>query len=160
MTLDWSKFQTLSGAQDKNFELLCRGIIRHTFGQYGRFVSHANMAGVEFYLELSTDCSLGKKDRVFGWQCKWFDVRSGKSIGTTRRKIIEDGIEKTKKYHPSVTDWVLWTKNTLTTADQNWFNGLNTGLTLHLYDFNDIEKHKSGHAEVFIKSFFGELARV
>lgn len=158
MTLDWSKFQALSGSQDKNFELLCRGIIRHTFGQYGKLIAHSNMAGVEFYLELNNDCPLGKKDRVFGWQCKWFDVQPGRSIGTVRKKIIEDGIKKTKKHHPNVTDWVLWTKNTLTTADQNWFNRLTTGLNLHLYDLNDIEKYKLGQAEIFIKSFFGELA--
>ncbi len=158
MTLDWSKFQTLSGSQDKNFELLCRGIIRHTFGQYGRFVSHANMAGVEFYLELNNDCALGKKDRVFGWQCKWFEIEAGKPLGKNRRSNIEDGIKKTKKYHPNVTDWILWTKYTLTKSDQDWFNAIKTDLNLYLYDSSDIEKYKVGLAEIFIKSFFGELA--
>lgn len=158
MTLEWGKFHALSGAQDKNFELLCRGIIRHTFGQYGKFVSHANMAGVEFYLELDSDCSLGKKNRVFGWQCKWFEIEAGKPLGKNRRDIIEDGIKKTKKYHPNVTDWILWTKNTLTKSDQRWFNAIKTDLKLQLYDSNDIEKNKVGLAEVFIKSYFGELA--
>ncbi len=157
MSLDWGKFNSLSGAQNKNFELLCRGVVRHTFGQYGQLVAYANMPGVEFYLDLNNDCSLGKKDRVFGWQCKWFDLRPGQSIGQTRRKNIEEGIEKTKKYHPKVTDWVLWTKNTLSKEDQIWFNNLDLGLKLHLYDLDDIEKYKSGQSEVFMKSFFGEL---
>lgn len=156
--LDWSKFLQLSGSPENNFELLCRGIIRNVFGQYGDFVFHSNMAGIEFYLDIKENCSLGSTDRCFGWQCKWYNISSGTSLGSTRKSSIEDAIKKTEKYFPQITDWVLWTKETLTSGDQEWFRSIDTKLNLHLNNSEDIEGYKNGAARVFCSTYFGELA--
>ena len=33
--LNWDAFATLPGSIEKNFELLCRGIVRQNYGSYG-----------------------------------------------------------------------------------------------------------------------------
>ncbi len=158
MTINWEKFGDLSGASDRNFELLCRGLVRINYGQYGQFVSYSNMAGIEFYIDLEKDCPLGNKDVCIGWQCKWYEIQQGRAIGTTRRNQIQDAILKTEKYHDNITDWVLWTKHTLTEGDQKWFRGIESRLRLHLYDSEDIETLAKGSATAFFNSYFGNLA--
>ena len=106
--LNWSKFENLSGAADVNFEKLCRSLIRRHYGQYGSFKELANQAGVEFHLKLEQDCALGGSTRWYGWQCKWYDLPRARAIGTTRKEKIIDGLTKSKKYLPHLTDWVLW----------------------------------------------------
>jgi hypothetical protein len=70
-TLNWDIFSGLPGSAEKNFELLCRGIVRLTFGSYGVFRALANQPGVEFHLNLDKRCDpLGNAGRWWGWQCK------------------------------------------------------------------------------------------
>ncbi|GJC32312.1 hypothetical protein KAM398_22660 [Acinetobacter sp. KAM398] len=157
--LDWSKFENLSGAADVNFEKLCRSLIRRHYGQYGSFKELANQAGVEFHLKLDQDCALGGSTRWYGWQCKWYDLPRARAIGTTRKDKIVDGLNKSKKYLPHLTDWVLWTKYILTEGDQEWFYGLqaNYPFKLHLQTCDDIESLLVGPALALREAYFGEL---
>lgn len=157
--LDWSKFENLSGAADVNFEKLCRSLIKRHYGQYGSFKELANQAGVEFHLKLDKECELGDSTRWYGWQCKWYDLPRARAIGVTRKDKIVDGLNKSKKYLPHLTDWVLWTKYILTEGDQEWFYGLqaNYPFKLHLQTCDDIESLLVGPALALREAYFGEL---
>ena len=157
--LDWSKFENLSGAADVNFEKICRSLIKRHYGQYGSFKELANQAGVEFHLKLDQDCTLGDSTRWYGWQCKWYDLPRARAIGATRKAKIVDGLDKSKKYLPNLTDWVLWTKYILTEGDQEWFYGLqaNYPFKLHLQTCDDIESLLVGPALALREAYFGEL---
>lgn len=157
--LNWDIFKNLPGAETSNFEKLCRTLIKLTYGQYGTFKERANQPGVEFHLELEQACSLGTTGCWFGWQCKWYDLPKNGALGSSRRAKIEDGIKKTIKELPDLTDWVLWTRQILTKNDQEWFYGLKalTNMNLHLWSSDDIESKLIGEAELLRKAYFGEL---
>ena len=80
--LNWETFTGLPGGAEKNFELLCRGIVRQNFGGYGTFRALANQPGVEFHLKLDKRCdALGDPARWWGWQCKWYELAAnGRSL--------------------------------------------------------------------------------
>lgn len=157
-TLNWSAFEDLSGSPQTNFELLCRGIIRCNYGSHGVLRALANQPGVEFHLKLDHRCdALGDPGRWWGWQCKWYDLPTSGALGSTRRTKIEEGIRKTETYVPGITDWVLWTRQTLTKDDQNWFYGLSSKMKLHLWTADDVDNHLVGQAHVFRNTYFGAL---
>ena len=138
--LNWDVFTGLPGSAEKNFELLCRGIVRQNFGSFGVFRALANQPGVEFHLKLDKRCEpLGDLGRWWGWQCKWYDLSSNGALGATRRAKIEEGLRKTEAHLPDLTDWVLWTRRTLTKDDQEWFNGLSSKMKLHLWTGDEVD---------------------
>jgi hypothetical protein len=156
--LNWDTFTNLPGRIEKNFELLCRGIVRHNFGSYGVFRALANQPGVEFHLKLDKQCdALGDASRWWGWQCKWYELPAGGRLGATRRAKIEEGLRKTETYVPGLTDWVLWTRHTLTKADQQWFSGLSSKMTLHLWTGDEVDNLLTGQVAVLRSTYFGEL---
>ena len=131
--VNWNTFEVLPGAADVNFERLCRTIIQRHYGRYGDFRSLANQPGVEFHLRLNQSCELGEAGRWFGWQCKWYNIMSGRSIGTARKRSIEEALAKTEEVLPELTDWVLCTRHHLTSNDQKWFYALQTNMKLQLW---------------------------
>ena len=156
--LNWDSFTRLPGSAEKNFELLCRGIVRQNFGSYGVFRALANQPGVEFHLQIDKPCDpLGDPGRWWGWQCKWYELAASRSLGAARRRDIEDGIQKSEAHVPGLTDWVLWTRRTLTSADQRWFNGLSSRMRLHLWTGEDVDNLLAGQAAVLRSTYFGEL---
>ncbi|PMR75302.1 NACHT domain-containing protein [Billgrantia endophytica] len=156
--LNWEIFKGLPASAENNFELLCRGIVRLKFGRFGVFRALANQPGVEFHLKLDERCeSLGDPGRWWGWQCKWYDLAANGALGATRRAKIEEGIRKTEAHLPGLTDWVLWTRRTLTKKDQEWFNGLSSRMNLHLWTGDEIDNLLSGQATVLRNTYFGEL---
>ncbi|WP_334191179.1 ATP-binding protein (plasmid) [Synechococcus elongatus PCC 11801] len=156
--LNWDIFTCLPGSAEKNFELLCRGIVRQNFGSFGTFRSLANQPGVEFHLKLTQRCdALGEPGRWWGWQCKWYELTANGTLGANRRKTIEEGLRKTEKYLPELTDWVLWTRRTLTKDDQKWFNGLSSKMSLHLWTGDEVDNYLVGQATVLRGTYFGEL---
>ncbi len=156
--LNWDIFTGLPGSAETNFELLCRGIVRQNFGSFGVFRALANQPGVEFHLKLDMRCDpLGDPGRWWGWQCKWYDLPAKGELGATRRAKIEDGIRKTEDHLPGLTDWVLWTRRTLTKDDQKWFNGLSSKMKLHLWTGDEVENLLAGQAAVLRSTYFGEL---
>lgn len=156
--LNWGTFQSLPGSAEKNFELLCRGIVRQNFGRYGIFRSLANQPGVEFHLKLDKHCeALGDAGRWWGWQCKWYELPANGRLGATRRAKIEEGLRKTETHVPGLTDWVLWTRRTLTKGDQQWFSGLSSRMKLHLWTSDEVDNLLTGQAAVLRSSYFGEL---
>lgn len=155
--LNWGAFDGLPGATTHNFELLWRAVIRRRFARYGDFRAHANQPGIEFHLRLQSECELGAPPRWYGWQCRWWDLPSGTPIGTTRRSKIVEAIRKTGEILPDLTDWVLCTRHTLTAGDQEWFYGLETHLSLHLWPGTDLEGLLAGPAEGLRGTYFGEL---
>jgi hypothetical protein len=156
--LNWDIFRALPGSAEKNFELLCRGIVRQNFGSYGTFRALANQPGVEFHLKLNQRCdALGDPGRWWGWQCKWYDLSANGALGATRRAKIEEGLRKTEEHLPDLTDWVLWTRQTLTRNDQVWFNGLTSQMTLHLWAGDEVDNQLAGQAAILRSTYFGEL---
>lgn len=156
--LNWDVFGGLPGSAETNFELLCRGIVRHNYGSYGVLRALANQPGVEFHLKLDRRSdALGDPGRWWGWQCKWYDLSASGALGSTRQKKIEEGIRKTEAHVPGITDWVLWTRQTLTNADQKWFNALSSKVTLHLWTADEVDNLLVGQASVFRSTYFGNL---
>jgi hypothetical protein len=156
--LNWDIFTSLPGSAEKNFELLCRGIVRQNFGSYGTFRALANQPGVEFHLKPDKRCdALGDPGRWWGWQCKWYGLAANGALGPTRRAKIQEGLRKTEEHLPGLTDWVLWTRRTLTKDDQDWFNGLSSKMTLHLWTGDEVDNHLAGQAAVLRGTYFGEL---
>ena len=156
--LNWVTFAALPGSAEKNFELLCRGVVRHNFGSYGVLRALANQPGVEFHLKLDRRCdALGDPGRWWAWQCKWYDLPASGALGSTRRTKIEEGLRKTEAHVPGVTDWVLWTRRPLTSADQTWFTGLSSKMTLHLWTGDEIDNLLVGQASVLRGTYFGDL---
>lgn len=156
--LNWTAFASLSGSAETNFELLCRGIVRHNYGSYGVLRALANQPGVEFHLKLDRRSdALGDPGRWWGWQCKWYELPASGALGSTRRTKIEEGIRKTEVHVPGITDWVLWTCQTLTKDDQNWFHALSSTMTLHLWTADEVDNLMVGQASVFRSTYFGDL---
>jgi len=155
--LNWETFAGLPGAADTNFEMLCRALVRRHYGRFGSFYALANQPGVEFHLKLHSPCLLGEAGLWYGWQCRWYDMPSGRAIGTTRRKKIEEAVATTEAELPNLTDWVLWTRHPLTQGDQEWYYRLPTRMRLHLWTAAEVEEHLSGPAEILRSTYFGEL---
>ncbi|MDB6024080.1 MAG: hypothetical protein JWM68_303 [Verrucomicrobiales bacterium] len=155
--INWTEFEKLSGSVQHNFEFLCRALIRLLYERYGQFAALANQPGVEFHLRLQSDCKLGSVGRWYGWQCRWYDLASGKALGFTRRKKIEEALKKTTKVLPELTDWVLWTRHPLTKDDQKWFYALKTKMRLALWTSAEAEALLAGEAEILRQTYFGEL---
>jgi hypothetical protein len=156
-SLNWNIFEGLPGSSQENFEMLCRGLIRRHYSQFGRFAARANQPGVEFHLELRKPCSLGDSSNWFGWQCRWYDLPSGRALGNTRRDKIVKAICTTERELPDLTDWILWTRHPLTENDQKWYYGLTTKMKLQLWTAAEVEEHLSGPAEILRGTYFGEL---
>ncbi|HGX3311205.1 TPA: hypothetical protein ACNH8R_002230 [Pseudomonas aeruginosa] len=158
---NWDVFNELPGAADENFEKLCRSLVRRHYGRFGCFKQLANQPGVEFHLQLTETCDLGAPPRWIGWQCKWHELANGQDLGATRRRNIIEGMEKTRKHVPGVTDWKLWTHHTLTKGDQEWFFALEQDrfpeLKLELLTATDIEDLLVGPGALLRETYFGEL---
>ncbi len=158
---NWDVFRELPGAADENFEKLCRSLVRRHYGRFGCFKQLANQPGVEFHLQLTEPCDLGEPPRWIGWQCKWYELDNGQDLGAARRNKIIEGLEKTRRHVPGVTDWKLWTRHTLTKADQEWFFALEKDrfpeLTLDLLTATDIEDLLVGPGALLREAYFGEL---
>ena len=157
-SVNWELFRGLAGSVEKNFEMLCRALIRRHYGQYGAFAARASQPGVEFHLRLDAPCILGKSGEWFGWQCKWYDaLDSGRAIGTSRKNKIEEAIRVTERELPELTHWILWTRYALTKGDQAWFYAIKTKMKLELWTALEAEEHLSGNAEILRSTYFGEL---
>jgi hypothetical protein len=156
--LNWEIFAGLPGSAEKNFELLCRGIVRQSFGGFGVFRALANQPGVEFHLKLDQRCeALGEPGRWWGWQCRWYALTANGALGAARRTKIKESLRKTNGHLPHLTDWALWTRHTLTKEDQEWFYGLSSGMKLHLWTSEEVDTYLVGQAAVLRSAFFGEL---
>ena len=155
--LNWDSFLKLPGAPTYNFEQLCRILVRRSYGRFGTFRARAQQPGVEFHLKLDSACALGAPGRWYGWQCRWYDLARGRPLYNTRRRKIEEAITKTEQELPGLTDWVLWTKHKLTKSDQEWFYSLQTPMNLILWAEDEVEEHLEGEAEIYRRTFFGDL---
>ena len=155
--LDWSQFAALSGSPSSNFQDLWRTLVRRHYGKYGEFRELAQQPGVEFHLRLQSPCDLGEPERWYGWQCKWYDIERGRPLGSTRRAIIADALEKSQRHLPGLTDWVLCTRHPLTKRDQEWFFGTSYSARLHAWTSVQLEEHLHGPGEIFRRTYFGDL---
>lgn len=156
-SLDWLKFENLTGSKDKNFDNLCRGLVRTHFGQFGNFKALSNQPGVEFHLELTKSCSLGNPPRWYGWQCKYHKRTQSDNLRASSKTNIKESLELTINKISKLTDWVLCTPFTLSKGDQSWYYDLTSKVTLHLWDDDDIENLLSGDGIIFRHTYFGEL---
>ena len=51
----------------------------------------------------------------------------------------------------------MWTKHKLTKGDQEWFYDLPTEMNLILWAEDEVEEHLEGEAEIYRRTFFGDL---
>jgi hypothetical protein len=147
-SVNWDAFSTLPGSAETNFEMLCRGIVRRHYARYGEFRALASQPGVEFHLRLLSKCQLGDAGRWYGWQCRWYDLPGGRTLGNTRRAKIAKALSVTERVLPKLTDWVLLTRRPLTEGDQDWFFAQKTHMQLHLWTAAEVEEHLCGDAEI------------
>lgn len=157
---NWDVFTQLPGAATSNFEKLCRSLVRRHYGCFGHFRELANQPGVEFHLQLTDDCVLGKPPRWIGWQCKWYQLARGAKLTAAQRTKIEEGLQKTQAHVPGVTDWKLWTRHPLVKDDQTWFYGLRSKypqFKLDLLTADDLEELLAGPGAMLRDTYFGEL---
>ena len=157
---NWDAFTQLPGAATSNFEKLCRSLVRRHYGRFGHFRELANQPGVEFHLQLTDDCVLGKPPQWIGWQCKWYQLARGAKLTAAQRTRIEEGLQKTQTHVPGVTDWKLWTRYPLVKDDQIWFYGLSTKypqFKLDLLTADDLEELLAGPGAMLRDTYFGEL---
>lgn len=155
--LNWDKFLLLEGSKDKNFENLCRGIVRLQFGRFGQFRALSNQPGVEFYLPLTQSCRLGAPPKCIGWQCKFHQRTQTGNFKAASRRDIENSLSKTEKFFPEITDWILWTPYTLSKRDQEWFYNLTTKMKLALWDKKDLDDLLNGDCLLLRAAYFDEL---
>ncbi|MCC5805378.1 MAG: hypothetical protein JJU00_03520 [Opitutales bacterium] len=154
--VDWTRFEDLPGAATENFEALGRALVRLHYSRFGTFRATAQMPGIEFHLRLHSDCHLGKAGAWFGWQCRWYTIDRGKSLGKARQEKIAKAIRTTEKSFPELTDWVLWTRHPLTAGDDKWFHGIKSKFRLHTMDASHAEDLLSGDALILRETYFGE----
>jgi hypothetical protein len=156
-SLDWTKFDSLADAKSRNFENLCRGLMRLHYGRFGYFKALANQPGVEFHIKFTESCHLGNESCWFGWQCKLYQRNQNGDLKASSRKDIEDSLRKTEKELPNLTDWVLWTRYTLSKTDQQWYYNLVTQYKLHLWTEEEIDTYLSSDGLILRSTYFGEL---
>ena len=154
--VSWSRFNELPGAATTNFERLCRAVVYRHYSRYGEFRYTKNQAGIEFSLLLLSDCELGEAGACFGWQCRWYDLPKGRAIGTTRRSKIIEALRISEATYPELTDWILCTRESLSTSDQTWFGALASRLKLHLWTNEEVEDLLNGPALPLRETYFGE----
>lgn len=163
MTLAWDRFEQLAGAEQRNFEVLHRALVRRRWGRYGQLRDRLNQPGIEFHVQLHTECDdLGAPPRWWGWQCKYYKLPASKSLGTTRRDEIADAVKKAREDVPGLTDFVLCLPNLPRKADLDWYDETlqaqaPPGLRLHRWGPDDLEAYIEGGATILRASFFGEL---
>jgi hypothetical protein len=155
-SLDWTKFDSLSGENTRNFENLCRGLMRLHYGRFGDFKARANQPGVEFHMKLNELCQLGNTPDWFGWQCKLYQRNQNGELKAASRKDIEDSLRMTERILPYLTDWVLWTRYTLSSKDQDWYYSLATNYKLHLWTEEEIDTYLSGDGLMLRSTYFGD----
>lgn len=157
--MNWNSFAELPGSCDHNFEQLCRNVIWRSFSRYGDFRQLKQHPGVEFELVLNEDCDLGSSGQHFGWQCKWFDFASDGALKVSQRRQIEASLQKAHAHLPDLTNFVLWTAQTLTRADQKWYYALNSQypFKLELYSDSILEDFLNSSSAYLKASYFGEL---
>lgn len=157
--LDWTRFKDLFDAPHRAFESLCRAIVQRNYGKCGPIRARRNQPGVEFFLPITRDCSLGGIDRVYGWSCKWFELPSSHKLSSSKRKQIVDSLDKAIRYVDGLTDFVLCLPELPAQADLDWYQQLqdSDGVTLHLWADEALEAGMTGDAEVLRRTYFGEL---
>jgi len=155
--LDWTAFDSLPGSKSKNFENLCRGLMRLHFGRFGDFRALSNQPGVEFHIKLQASCTLGGPPQWFGWQCKVHRRTQSGDLAASSRNDIEESLRTTENLLPGLTDWILWTPYTLSKKDQEWFYSLKSNFRLILWAEEELDTYLNGDGLLLRATYFGEL---
>ena len=67
--INWTAFEIKSDDPPRDFEALCRSLVRLALGGDGEFIGYKQQSGVEFIVKVNRDNStLGGKGTVVGWQ--------------------------------------------------------------------------------------------
>ncbi len=158
MAVAWDAFEGLEDSPERNFELLWRAIVQRNWGAYGTLRSRRNQPGVEFHLELHTDCDLGEAGRWFGWQCRWYRLNADNGFSSSQKESIEEAITKTREHVPGVSDFVLCLKELPKKSDIEWFEGLAPeGVRVMIWAEEELDTRMSGAATIVREAYFGEL---
>ena len=158
MTLRWDAFERVGGAADRDLEILCRAIVQRNWGRYGTLRSLRNQPGVEFHLKLQTRCDLGDPGQWFGWQCRWYDLKSDNGFRSNQQESITKAIAKTREHVPGITDFVLVLRQLPSKSSEQWYHDLEAGdLRLHLWADEALEGYLTGPAAIVRSTFFDEL---
>lgn len=160
--LAWQRFRELGDDPRRNWELLCREVVRRNYEAFGRLLTQKQQPGVEFYLPIERPgCELGEPGRCWGWQCRWYEAdafhKGERRLTAAQRQKIEEAIKKSAKHVEGLTDWVLWTRQKLGAEDARWFAGLEARFTLRRWDEETLVGLLAGDAAPLRGSWFGEL---
>jgi hypothetical protein len=158
MAIPWDAFERLEDSPERNFELLWRAIVQRNWGACGTLRSRRNQPGVEFHLELHSDCDLGERGRWFGWQCRWYRLKADNGFTANQKESIEDAVAKAREHIPGLTDFVLCLKELPKSSDIEWFEGLAPeGMRLVIWAEEELDTRMSGAAAIVREAYFGEL---
>lgn len=163
MTLAWDRFEQLSGAADRNFEVFVRALVRRRWGAFGQLRDRLNQPGIEFHLQLhSPSGDLGDPPCWWGWQCKYYSLTASNGFRADQRREIAPAVGKAREDVPGLTDFVLCLPRLPRAADLKWYDEelqeqAPDGLRLHRWGPEDLEAYVEAGATVLRSSFFGEL---
>lgn len=116
--IDWNAFELKSGDKYRDFEALCRSLVRLAFGGCSEFVGYKNQAGVEFLVRLAeAHPVLGQQGTCVGWQCKYFRLLGRAKLNKSELTQIKESYNKTRKHYPEIETWILWTPEPLPKGD-------------------------------------------
>lgn len=114
--VNWTAFEIKSDRPERDFEALCRSLVRLAFSGDGEFVGYKQQAGVEFLIKVERENStLGSQGSTVGWQCKYF---RNKKLSSAQFAKVQDSYQKALKYYPNVSTWIVWTPECLSKSDQ------------------------------------------
>jgi hypothetical protein len=98
VTLAWDRFEQLSGAADRNFEVFVRALVRRRWGAFGQLRDRLNQPGIEFHLQLhSPSGDLGDPPRWWGWQCKYYALTANNGFRADQRREIAAAVGKARR---------------------------------------------------------------
>ena len=156
--MDLTELERLTGAPDRNFEVLTRAIVSRRFAKLGAIRESRQQPGVEFYLVVDHAGELGDPGRVWGWSCKWLKLGQGNELTAGQRGQIEDSVNKAIKHVAGLTDFVLCLPERPARKDVDWIDGIGRGkgITTRLWASENFEAELAGLGELR-STFFGEF---
>ena len=160
--LPWDKFLKLVGDPRRNWEVLCREVIRRHYERHGPLLTQKQQPGVEFHLTVvHGNGALGETGRHWGWQCRWYESNDfwarERRLRSKQREDIEAAIAKSAEQVHGLSDWVLWTRERLSADDVRWFESLTAPFELHRWDEETLVGLLNGEAEILRETWFGDL---
>jgi len=116
--IDWTRLVPDPRGSWRSFEGFCYQLVRLAYERFGSISYPPQAPGIEFYLELNSDCDLGRAGQLIGWQAKFF-WPNPPSASVLRQQIAESFRTSLANF-PSISKWVLCTPKKLSQSNSQW----------------------------------------